>query len=170
VWKAGDRRDFSTWEAVPVAVPAWLPTAADGAQTARATIAGQSREIVFPSDAQRQLALRTLADWAVRPRLLKTSGIAQVIAMGGGRKQYQVLVDPVKLAEYGASLQEVEDALRANNVNHTGGFSVAGGFETPIRVIGRLGPDTKQVIADLQRSTSRGGRPPARCCSATWPG
>jgi HME family heavy-metal exporter len=152
-WKAGDRRDFSTWETVPVAVPAWRPAAADGAQPVRATIAGQSREVVFPSDDQRQLALRTLADWAVRPRLLKTSGIAQVIAMGGGRKQYQVLVDPVKLNEYGVTLPQVEDALRANNVNHTGGFSVAGGFETPIRVIGRLGPDAWQVVADLRLIT-----------------
>ncbi|MFO0796087.1 MAG: efflux RND transporter permease subunit [Gemmataceae bacterium] len=152
-WKAGDRRDFSTWEAVPVTVPAWLPAAPDGSRTARATIGGQSREVVFQSDPQRQLALRTLADWAVRPRLLKTSGIAQVITLGGGRKQYQVLVDPVKLSEYGVSLQDVEESLRANNVNHTGGFSVAGGFETPIRVIGRLGPDTKQVVSDLQLIT-----------------
>ncbi|MBN9519215.1 efflux RND transporter permease subunit [bacterium] len=152
-WKAGDRRDFTTWEPVSVSVPTWQQASSDGSRTVRATIGGQSREVVFQSDAQRQLALRTLADWAVRPRLLKTSGIAQVIAMGGGRKQYQVLVDPVKLSEYGVSLQDVEGSLRANNVNHTGGFSVAGGFETPIRVIGRLGPDTKQVVSDLQLIT-----------------
>ena len=112
---------------------------------------GQTRSITFPSELQRQLALRTLADWVVRPRLLKISGVAQVTAMGGGRKQYQVLVDPPALAEYGVTLQEVEAALKANNVNFTGGYSVEGGVEKPIRVIGRLGPRPEQVVQDLQK-------------------
>jgi HME family heavy-metal exporter len=159
VWKPTDRRNPAAWEPVPVVAVAWQVVAADGSQALRASVGGHSREIVFPSDAQRQLALRTLADWVVRPRLLKITGIAQVITMGGGRKQYQVLVDPVKLAEYGVTLQNVEDALRANNVNHTGGYSVAGGAETPIRVIGRLGPDPKQVAADLRLITVK---PPDR--------
>ena len=159
VWKPTDRRNPAAWEPIPVSAVGWQAVAADGSQTLRASVGGHAREIVFPSDAQRQLALRTLADWVVRPRLLKITGIAQVITMGGGRKQYQVLVDPVKLAEYGVTLQNVEDALRANNVNHTGGYSVAGGAETPIRVIGRLGPDPKQVAADLRLITVK---PPDR--------
>ena len=153
VWRPTDRRNPAAWEAVPVTAAAWQPAAADGSRAVRLTVGGESREVVFTSEAQRQLALRTLADWVVRPRLLKITGIAQVITMGGGRKQYQVLVDPVKLAEYGVSLNDVEEALRANNVNHTGGYSVAGGTETPIRVIGRLGPDAKQVAADLRLIT-----------------
>jgi CzcA family heavy metal efflux pump len=154
-WKPTERRNPAGWEAVPVSGVVWQPPAADGSQAVRATVGGQSREVVFASETQRQLSLRTLADWVVRPRLLKITGIAQVITMGGGRKQYQVLVDPVKLTEYGVTLQDVESALRANNVNHTGGYSVAGGTETPIRVIGRLGPEPEQVVADLNLITVR---------------
>ncbi len=167
-WKPTDRRNHAAWEAVAVTGTAWQPTAADGSQTVRASVGGQHRELVFPSELQRQLSLRTLADWVVRPRLLKITGIAQVISMGGGRKQYQVLVDPVKLAEYGVTLQQVEEALRANNVNHTGGYSVAGGTETPIRVIGRLGPSPEQVVVDLRIITVKPpdkyepGKPPGR--------
>ncbi len=168
VWKPTDRRKLSEWVPVGVANASWMKLSADGSQTVRGSIAGQSREIVFPSELQRQLSLRTLADWVVRPRLLKTTGIAQVITMGGGRKQYEVLVDPVKMAENLVTLKEFEEALRANNVNHTGGYSVAGGTEMPIRVIGRLGPDSKQVIADLQMITVKPpdkqepGKPPGR--------
>jgi HME family heavy-metal exporter len=86
-----------------------------------------------------QMELRTLADWVIRPRLLKIPGVAQVVVMGGGRKQYQVLLNPNALLEHGVTLQEVETALRNNNLNASGGFHVQGDKEQAIRVLGRLG-------------------------------
>jgi len=149
-WKVTDRRNPASWTAVPIAGAKWHPVTPDGDQRVRAPVAGISRELVFPSEARRALALRTLADWVLRPRVLKVSGVAQVAVMGGGRKQYQVLVDPTALQEYGVTLQDVEAALRANNVNFTGGFADLGGVEKPIRVIGRLGPRPEQVVSDLK--------------------
>jgi CzcA family heavy metal efflux pump len=150
-WKPTDRREPAEWEAVPTAGAAWKAVDGDGVQKVTAAVGGRVHDLTFPSELQRQLGLRTLADWVVRPRLLKISGVAQVITMGGGRKQYQVLVDPTALAEYGVTLQDVDAALKANNVNFTGGFSAAGGVEKPIRVIGRLGPRPEQVVADLKK-------------------
>lgn len=149
-WKPMDRRNPASWEPVPVAEAAWGETTIDGDRGVRALIAGRMRTLTFASEARRALDLRTLADWVVRPRLLKISGVAQIMTMGGGRKQYQVLVDPLALHEYGVSLQDVEHALRENNVNYTGGFAVQGGVEKPIRVLGRLGPEHEQVVADLK--------------------
>jgi len=148
-WKVTDRRNPASWESVAVSEPKWEPLASDGDQRVRAVVGGQARAFAFPSEAKQALSLRTLADWVIRPRLLKVSGVAQVITLGGGRKQYQVLVDPTALHEYGVTLQNVDAALKANNVNFTGGFADLGGVEKPIRVIGRLGPRPEQVVADL---------------------
>lgn len=150
IWNPTDRRNPAVWEVIPVSEVTWEEPAQDGDRRVRAVFAGRSRTLLFPAEPKRALELRTLADWVIRPRLLKISGVAQIMTMGGGRKQYQVLVDPMALHEYGVSLQDVEQALRANNVNFTGGFAVQGGYEKPIRVIGRLGPEHDQVVSDLK--------------------
>ena len=68
-------------------------------------------------DISQAMELRTIADWIIRPRLLKIPGVAQVVVMGGGRKQYQVLLDPNLLVDQGVTLKEIEDAIRNNNLN-----------------------------------------------------
>jgi CzcA family heavy metal efflux pump len=101
------------------------------------------------------MEVRTLADWVVRQRLLTVPGIAQVITMGGGRKQYQVLVDPMSLRNYGITLHDVERALSASNTNATGGYLNRGAQEYLVRSIGRLKDedDIGQVVvkADSER-------------------
>src|SRR5690606_7163213 len=134
----------------------WLPPRpvdeeAGVLRRARVVVGGDSHEARFLTELKRDLELRTLADWVVRQRLLKEAGVAQVITMGGGRKQYQVLVDPAALLEYGVSLQEVEQALRANNLNATGSFAVQGDRERAIRVLGLLGPGSEQVLRELKQ-------------------
>lgn len=64
--------------------------------------------------------LRTLADWVVRQRLLTVPGVSQVFTMGGGRKQFQVLVDPDALLQYGVTLHQVKQAVVESNQNATG--------------------------------------------------
>jgi CzcA family heavy metal efflux pump len=84
------------------------------------------------------IEVRTLADWVVRQRLLTIPGVAQVVTMGGGRKQFQVLVNPDSLLTYGVTLHEVEEALSASNANATGGYLNMGPNEYLVRSIGRL--------------------------------
>eukprot|EP00456_Euglypha_rotunda_P037493 TRINITY_DN287_c0_g1_i5.p1 TRINITY_DN287_c0_g1~~TRINITY_DN287_c0_g1_i5.p1 ORF type:complete len:960 (-),score=238.29 TRINITY_DN287_c0_g1_i5:3210-6089(-) len=91
--------------------------------------------------------VRTLADWAVRPRLLTIPGVAQVITMGGGRKQYQVKVDAAKLQANDVTLEEVEKALAESNQNATGGYLERGSMEFLVRGIGRV-----QSIGDLEQT------------------
>ncbi|REJ72595.1 MAG: AcrB/AcrD/AcrF family protein [Planctomycetota bacterium] len=84
------------------------------------------------------MEVRSLADWVVRPRLLTIPGVAQVITMGGGRKQFQVLVDAEMLLKYDVSLEEVERAVAESNANAPGGYLDLGGNEYLVRGIGRI--------------------------------
>ena len=84
------------------------------------------------------LDLRTLADWTIRPRLLAIPGVAQVVNMGGGVKQYQVLVNPQRMRDFSVSLAEVEQAIALSNSSTTGGFVNRSGQEFLIRNIGRI--------------------------------
>ena len=94
------------------------------------------------------MEMRTLADWVVRQRLLTIPGISQVIPIGGGVKQYQVQVNPQRLAALGVTLQEVEHAVGASNENTTGGYLDAQSQEYLIRNLGRL-RDPSQLLSTV---------------------
>ena len=152
VWTPVDRHRPETWQPVAVDQVSWASSEAAGVRKAVVTISGVAYEVVFPTAAERLMDLRTTVDWVIRPRLLKIPGIAEVFVQGGDRKQYQVLVDPSALIDYNVTLQEVEDAIQASNINTSGGFAVEGESERPIRILGRLGPDSQRVIEDLRNS------------------
>lgn len=85
------------------------------------------------------MELRTLADWVVRQRLLAIPGVSQVFTMGGGRKQFQVLVDPDALRQFGITIHQVHQAVQASNRNATGGYLEGrGANELLVRGIGRV--------------------------------
>jgi CzcA family heavy metal efflux pump len=156
VWQPLDRRQPESWKSVASETVAWprgepdlSSGLKDAAVEATLRIDGKEYDVDFLSRPQQQMALRTTADWVIRPRLLKTTGVAEVFMQGGDRKQYQILVDPTALLEYGVTLKDVEQALRESNINTSGGFAVTGETERPIRVLGRLGPDSRVVLEDL---------------------
>ena len=102
------------------------------------SIMGEVLFIALTSDRHGGVELRTIADTAIRRRILAIPGVAQVTPIGGGRKQYQVLLSPEKLKAYQVSLTEVLDALTAANTNTSAGFRVDGGQEYLIQGIGRF--------------------------------
>src|SRR5690606_1773181 len=92
--------------------------------------------LTSPGDSVSPIELRTIADWVIRPRLLSIPGVAQIIPMGGGVKQYQILISAQKLQRYRLTLEEVENQLSSISVNTTGGFIDKGGKEFLIRNLG----------------------------------
>ncbi len=93
------------------------------------------------------MEVRTLADWVVRQNLLTIDGVAQIFSIGGGRKQFQVLVDPHQLLMYGVSLHDVKQAVAESNRNTTGGYlDDQGPNELLVRSLGRI-----QSVSDLEK-------------------
>ncbi len=102
------------------------------------SIMGEVLFVDLESDRHTLMELRTVAETVVRRRVLAVPGVSQVIATGGEQKQYEVVVDPARLAFHGVSLEELETALEDANRNATAGFQVAQGQEFLVRGVGRL--------------------------------
>jgi CzcA family heavy metal efflux pump len=83
-------------------------------------------EVGLTADKQSLMALRTVADWTVKPRLLAVRGVAGVEVNGGEVRQVQFQFDPQRLVQYGVSVEEVITAARQAT-----GVRGAGFVETP---------------------------------------
>ncbi|KWW30617.1 MAG: AcrB/AcrD/AcrF family cation efflux system protein [bacterium P3] len=66
--------------------------------------------------------LRTLAEWTVKPAILATGGVSQVSIIGGERRQYQVLADPVRMHAYGVTLHDLEQVAATFGANAPAGM------------------------------------------------
>jgi cobalt-zinc-cadmium resistance protein CzcA len=95
--------------------------------------------VVSSDDPDRPLdEIRTLHDWILKPELRKVPGVAEVNTWGGYELQYQVVISPDKLVEYGITLDEVHNALLKNNRNVGGGRILAGGQSLLVQGLGRV--------------------------------
>lgn len=101
------------------------------------SIMGEVMFIALKSDRHSTRELKTVADWTIRRRLLSVAGVSQVIPIGGDTRQYQVVVNPERLAAYAITIDEVVEAVGQTNQNSSAGFVQQGGQEYLIRGIGR---------------------------------
>jgi CzcA family heavy metal efflux pump len=83
------------------------------------------------------MELRRVAEVEVRRRVLAVSGVAQVVALGGLERQYQVIASPDRLERHGLMLDDLTGALSRGNRNAAGGFVIGQGQESVVRVLGR---------------------------------
>ncbi|MCZ6491927.1 MAG: efflux RND transporter permease subunit [Acidobacteria bacterium] len=120
------------------------------------SIMGEILFIAIESDRHSPLEVRAVADTVLRRRLLAVPGVSQVTSIGGGRKQYQVIVDPQRLKAYRISMAQVEEVVRRGSQNTSAGFRVAGGQEYLIQGIGRA-----QSVQEIAQTVvvSRDARP-----------
>jgi Cu(I)/Ag(I) efflux system membrane protein CusA/SilA len=144
-----------------------------------ATGVGWVFQYALVSNTQNLAQLRSVQDWFLRYHLQSVPGVAEVAPLGGFVRQYQVNVDPNRLAAYGIPISKVVAAVRGGN-NDVGGRLVeftgreymvrgrgyarstedlekvslsvsASGVPITVRDVGSvtLGPDIRRGIADL---------------------
>ncbi|MEO7818865.1 MAG: efflux RND transporter permease subunit, partial [Actinomycetota bacterium] len=88
---------------------------------------------------------RTLQDWVIRPLLKGLPGVIDVNSLGGYVKQYNVIVDPVKLRKYELTIPQIYEAIGRNNANAGGGVLERPADRYIVRSVGMI-----KTIEDLQ--------------------
>ena len=81
---------------------------------------------------------RALQDWVIEPKIRAVQGVADVVSYGGGVKEYKVAAKPAQLKNYNIDLQQVFNAIAANNSNTGGGYISYGDEALVVRGIGLL--------------------------------
>jgi cobalt-zinc-cadmium resistance protein CzcA len=89
--------------------------------------------------------LRAIQDWLIKLQLQTVQGVTEVLGIGGFEKQYQVIVKPQKLLEYGISIAELSEQIKANGLNAGAQFIERNGEEYIIRSVGLY-----NQISDIQ--------------------
>jgi Cu(I)/Ag(I) efflux system membrane protein CusA/SilA len=121
-----------------------------------ATAVGQVFWYTVEAEGQDPGTLRAIQDWYVRYQLNSVPGVAEVASIGGFVRQYQIDVDPNRLAAYGLTIRDVVEAVQMSNNNVGGKVLERGGLEYIVRGLGLI-----HDVADVEKIvvTARGGTP-----------
>lgn len=133
-----------------------LPPGVEANIAPNATPVGEVMRYRVKGDGKTTAELRTLEDWVVERSLRQVPGVADVVAMGGYIKQYEVQPDLDKLRAYKLSFQTLLDALGRGNSNAGGSYVTQGTQQFAIRGIGLL--KSPEEIGQIVVS-SRNGTP-----------
>ena len=132
-----------------------LPPGVEARITPNATPVGEIMRYRLRGDGVSPTQLRTLEDWTVERALLQVPGVADVVAMGGFIKLYEVQPDLQKLRAYKLSLQDLQDAVGRGNANAGGSYLAQGAQQFTIRGIGllRSADDIGRIVVTSRNTT-----------------
>ena len=122
-----------------------------------ATGVGWVYQYTVESDRHDLAELRSIQDFFLRYQLQSVPGVAEVAALGGYVRQYQVDLDPQRLQGFGVTLDQVTSAIRGANADVGARVLQAGGREYMVRGLGYLA--SIQDIESVVVGTGPGGTP-----------
>lgn len=114
-----------------------LPEGVTPVLAPQSSVMGEILFVGLQADSTSMMELRTLAEWVVKPSILATGGVSQVTIIGGDLKQYQILVDPVKMNVYGVTMADIEAVGKSLSINSVGGVVRDFGNEYALRGMAR---------------------------------
>ena len=118
------------------------------------SIMGEILFLSLTSEKHTPFELRNYAETVIRRRLLAVPGVSQVTPIGGGEKQFQVVVSPANLLAHGVALNQVIRALEEGNENVSAGIINERGSEWLVTGVGRF--RTLEDIGETVVSASNG--------------
>ncbi len=120
-----------------------------------ATGLGWVYQYVLKSDKRDLQELRSIQDWFLRYELSALPGVSEVASIGGFVKQYQVNIDPNKLASFGIPLSKVKMAIKRSNNDVGGRLLEIGEMEFMVRGLGYIKSteDLKKIVIGLNPKT-----------------
>ncbi len=132
-----------------------VPNGAQVNVAPNATPVGEVMRYRVRGDGLSVTELRTLEDWVIERTLRKVPGVADVVAMGGFIKQYEVQPDLDKLRAYKLTFQNLLDALGRGNSNAGGSYVAQGPQQFAIRGIGLLksADDIGRIVVAARNGT-----------------
>lgn len=132
-----------------------LPAGVEANIAPNATPVGEVMRYRLRGDGKSTTELRTLQDWVVERSLRQVPGVADVVAMGGFIKQYEVQPDLDKLRAYKLTFQNLLDALERGNSNAGGSYVTQGVQQYAIRGIGllRSADDIGRIVVASRNGT-----------------
>ena len=102
------------------------------------------------------MALKSLQDWTLVRQFRSVTGVVDVASFGGPPREYQVILDPEKLIQYGLTIAQVKQQLVANNVNAGGSFIEVGQQQINVQALGlfHTSLDIGQTVLKTQNGTA----------------
>jgi cobalt-zinc-cadmium resistance protein CzcA len=111
-----------------------------------ATAFGEVYQYVVTGEGIDPMAAKTTHDWDIRTRMRSVSGVSEVNSWGGLTKQFQVVVDPLRLEKFGLAMGDVMRAVADNNQSFSGGFIEHRDERYTVRGVGLV-----TGVSDLER-------------------
>lgn len=133
-----------------------LPVGAQAAISSDSTPVGEIfRYTLQAPPGYSQVELRALEDWVVERQFRTVPGVVDVNGFGGPTKQYQAIVDPVKLKSYGITLKQIVDVLTASNQNAGGAYIERGEQMFIVRGLGLIQnlDDIRATVLSVRNGT-----------------
>jgi cobalt-zinc-cadmium resistance protein CzcA len=132
-----------------------LPPGVDAELAPNATAIGEIMRYRVRADGLNTTDIRTIEDWTIERALRQVPGVADVVAMGGFIKQYEVQPDIDKLRSFKLTFQNLLDALGRGNSNAGGSYVAQGAQQYTIRGLGLLhsADDIGRIVVSAKNGT-----------------
>ena len=134
------------------AVANQLPQNAEGGMAPMTTPLGEMFMFTVEGDALSLEERRNLLDWVIRPALRTVPGVADVNALGGLVRSFEVIPDSIRLASRGVGMDVLVAALKSNNRNDGAGRLTQGEEAILVRSEGRIRnlEDIKSIVVSVR--------------------